>query len=356
MREPLSVDIRLLSIPTVADLRTSRGDSAGPTTSANRQLVVVRLETTDGFVGWGECSALNEIGYSHESALSSFHVLTGSQRPTAQDYPMAAAAMEMARLDLRLRQDDRSLAEALQTTRRTVRAGAALGLESVPESVAEAGRLVMAGYQRVKVKIGPNQIEIVPAALRMTFPDLEIQVDANGSLDESHIEQLEALGSLGVSAIEQPFAVDRPDLAAKLIARTPVPIVADEAVPDLDAAKSLHDQGALAGVSIKPPRVGGLSKALELLAWCVGEGVAATAGGMLESALGRHSLVAFAAVDGLNLVGDVSPSRRWLATDPWPDLEMQNGDLVVPTAPGVAPLPDEALIDELTTNHWSGVR
>ena len=478
----LAVDIRLLSIPTLASLQTSRGEkgeqeadwgkaaeraaeaaeeeaggaeeSAGATRSnsaggeaggpANRQLVVVRFEDSDGSVGWGECSALNEIGYSNESAMSSFHALTGTRSPDPNKLPMAAAAIEMARLDLRLRKAGQSLAESLGVTqarqakaetavgtrreatvkaetavaaKATVRAGAVLGLMPPERSVVLAGRLVKDGYRRIKVKISPDQVGIVPAVLRMTFPELEIQVDANGSLDESHMDQLIELAELGVTAIEQPFPVNRPELAAKLISRLAdqagpdfassdrgtdstdsgsgsgpgstdsgsrsgpgsrsgsgsgsgsgfnsasgptgrgdiaVAVVADEAAPTLEAAKLLLSQGALSGVSIKPPRLGGISRALELLAWCVGQGIPATAGGMLESALGRHSLAAFAANDGLSITGDVSPSRRWLAIDPWPDLQMSNGMIAVPTTPGVAPLPDQDLIEDLTVYRWTG--
>ncbi len=358
-----AVDIRLLSIPTVSTLRTARGDGSAAIhrelPSPNRKLVVVRLQAEDGAVGWGECSALNDVGYSHESALSSFHSLTGDRQPHPDKLPMAAAAMEMARLDLRLRRAGQPLASALETKRTLVPAGATLGLMSPEDSVIEAGRLVGDGYRRLKIKIGPggpdsSGVEVVAALLKMTFPELEIQVDANGSLGEDHLDSLVGLSELGVTAIEQPFPVDRPDLAAMLVARTPVAVVADEAAPDLAAAQELFEQGALSGISIKPPRVGGMSRALELLAWSVGQGVPATAGGMLESALGRHSLAAFAACDGLNLTGDLSPSRRWLAADPWSDLEMSNGMILVPTEPGVAPLPDLDLIEDLTVYHWSG--
>lgn len=356
----INVDIRLLSIPTVAQLRTSRDSNnspGGPLTvpEAFRKLVVVRLTTPEGEVGWGECSALNTVGYTDESAATSFALLTKTRSPNGQLFPMAAAAMEMARLDLRLRGESRSLAASLnRPTTATVRAGAALGLMPVEEAVREVAQLRDEGYSRVKVKIEPANVTIVPAALRSTFPDLEIQVDANGSLNQEHLDELIALSDLGISAIEQPFATNRPDLAASLISRIEIPVVADEAVPSLSAAQEIHRGGALTGISIKPARVGGLANALELLTWCVNEGVTATAGGMLECALGRHSLAAFAACDGLTLTGDLSPSRRWLQIDPWPDLSMNNGLIEVPRTTGIAPLPDQALIETLTEQRWSG--
>ncbi len=351
----LAIDIRLLSLPTIASLNTARESNK----DSNRELVVIRLQTQDGAVGWGECSALNNAGYSQESALSSFHSLTGDRRPSVETEPMAAAAMEMARLDLRLRREGRSLAKALGKATNIVPAGATIGLMPADQSVTEAARLIKQSYRRIKVKIGPSQIELVPAALRMTFPGIELQVDANGSLDQSHLQRLVSLADLGVRSIEQPFAPNQPDLSADLVSRLKdrgeVAVIADEAAPDLASVQRLVKRKALTAVSIKPPRVGGLSRALALLSWCVSNGISATAGGMLESALGRHSLAAFAASDGLDIVGDVSPSRRWLKDDPWPDLEMSDGMIVLPDSPGVAPLPDQDLIEDMTTYRWSGV-
>jgi O-succinylbenzoate synthase len=113
----------------------------------------------------------------------------------------------------------------------------------------------------------------------------------------------------------------------------------------------LRQAGAVSGVSIKPSRLGGLLPARDLHDGCVEMGLPATAGGMLETGLGRHALAALASLPGFTLTGDLSPAGRWLAADPWPDLEMGAGQIRVPTTPGVAPSPDPELIDRYTAKR-----
>jgi O-succinylbenzoate synthase len=319
---------------------------------------VVGIETADGALGWGECSALNAPTYTHEWAADSFERLAawahGGSPPPADSFPMAAAAIEMAGLDATLRQAGDSLARALGADESTtVPAGATIGLADMETSVAEANHLVASGYRRLKIKIDPTQVDAVPHELSHLYPSdgpdrIELQVDANGSLDAGHLMALLGLTWHGVSAIEQPFPIDRPDLAAELMLGTDAIVVADEAVTGMADAQRLREQSAMRAVAIKPPRLGGIGPAVELLEWCATNGVGASIGGMLESGLGRHALVALAALDGFTMTGDVSPARQWLAEDPWPDIDLVDGAVPVPTEPGVAPLPDPQLLDQFT--------
>ena len=151
--------------------------------------------------------------------------------------------------------------------------------------------------------------------------------------------------SRGVTAIEQPFAPGLVGPAANLVDRSSVPIVADESATSVRIVDELHRARALSGVSIKPSRLGGVLAATVMHDRCLDWDLAATAGGMVESGLGRHALAAVAALPGFTLIGDLSPSRRWLAADPWPDLSMVDGAIEVPSAPGVAPDPDPDVLE-----------
>lgn len=347
------IEVRLLSLPTRRSLTTAHNAAPAP----ERQLVVVGVETADGVMGWGECSALNAPTYTSEWAADSFDRLSawanGGAPPDNSTHPMAFAAIEMAFIDAELRKQGRSLAEHLGATKPTVRAGATIGLLSVADSVAIARQLVDAGYRKLKVKIDPSQVDTVPHELTHVFEGrgddpVEVHVDANGSLAQDHLMGLLGLTWHGVSVIEQPFPIDRPDLAAELLLGTEAVVTADEAVTTIADARTLLDAGALRGIAIKPPRVGGLAAAQALLSWCQDQGVDASLGGMLECGLGRHALAAFGALDGFTITGDLSPAAQWLTADPWPDIEMAGPDIVVPTTPGVAPLPDQELLERLT--------
>lgn len=360
-RPPARVEVRHLSLP----IRRRLGAAHDLESADDRQLVVVGIETVDGVVGWGECSALNAPTYTHEWAADSFDRLAawadGGRRPDRDEVPMTAAAVEMAHLDAALRRMDTSLASTLGVARDTrVTAGATIGLDDVSTSVELAESLVAMGYRKLKVKIDSTQVDEVPHELSHRFPTtgpdrIDLHVDANGSLGGEHLMALLGLTWHGVSAIEQPFPVDRPDLAAELMLGTDAIVVADEAVNGVTDAQQLLDQAAVRAIAVKPPRLGGIGPALDLLEWCDRHEIGASVGGMLESGLGRHALAAVAGLDGFTVTGDLSPAGQFLAADPWPDIEHVDGLIRVPDEPGVAPLPDLELLDRFTVRR-AGLR
>ena len=339
-------EVRLLGLRLVESLDAAHGTSGG----GNRPLAVVRL--TDGdLTGWGECAALGAVGYTAETAGSAFDLLAGGDPIDPVRHPMAAAAMGMARLDLELRREGRSLAGSLGAERREVPAGATVGLGPIDEVVGRVDRMVADGYGRVKVKITPGHDTDVVAAVRSHHPDLDLQVDANGTYGRDDLGALRSLNEVGVTVIEQPVAVGDEVAATPLVESADAVVVWDESVRSRGDAERLHGAGLLDGVSVKPGPLGGIAVAAELIAWAARREVRVMVGGLLESGLGRHALAALAALAGVNLVGDLSPAGRWLADDPWPDLAMRGGRIRVPTTPGVAPPPDPDRLDAVTTRR-----
>lgn len=371
-------DAHLLDLPLVEPFAASHG------TTTSRTVVAIRL-VADGSVGWGECSALPAATYSPESAAGSYRLLTERMLPelltgswSAADpdgrlaelggrwgqAPMAVAAVEMALLDAELTASGVPLANRLGAERARVPAGVSLGLDRPDAVVERAAGLVAEGYRRLKVKIQPGHDRAVLDALlgHPTIAGAEVQLDANGAYGVADIDLLVGLAEAGASALEQPLAPAEVEAAARLVERLAaspglavagrtVPVVADEAVTTIDDADTLADRGALTGVSIKPARVGGLLAARTLHDHCRARDLTATAGGMLETGLGRHALAALAALPGFDLTGDLSPAARWLAADPWPDLTMADGSIEVPSGPGVAPEPDPELLAHHTVEH-----
>ncbi len=350
------LEVRQLKLPVRATLAASHDESP----DHFRLLTVVRLESTDGHVGWGECSALNRVGYSSESSDTAFDLLSGDNRldldeagtALAGEAPMAVAALEMAEFDLRLRANGVPLAEYLGVERSHVAAGAAVPLGAVEEVVRISRDLFHDGFGRLKLKIVPqNRTGVAPAAfvaaVREACDGVEVHVDGNGSFDRSTIGEIHDVVDAGAAIVEQPFAVNDISPSAELVSAG-VAVLADEGATNAVAIKRLVAIGACAGVVIKSSRLGGLYEAFELMSWCDSEGIAVAAGGMQESGLGRHALAVTAAHDAASIIGDVGPARRWLAEDPWPDIKLTAGNIEVPNEPGVAPLPDLGVLDRHT--------
>lgn len=354
------VEVRLLSLP----MREAFGAAHG--TVQRREITVLRVETDQGH-GWGECAALTEPTYSDEHAAGAFDVLAGTLLPRLVGHrldaagalarladvprnPTAKAAVEMALLDVALRSSGRSLASWLADgvgPASSVPAGAVVGLGTPAEVAERVAALAAEGFGRVKIKVMPGHDREVVAAVRGACPDLDLQADANGSYGAADLPLLASLADHGLGALEQPFPPDRPGWAADLVAATVgsgLMVVADEAAVDMATVQALHRHRALRGVAVKPSRLGGLDAARSLHGWCRSAGLALTAGGMVETGLGRHALAALAALPGFTVTGDVSPAGRWLAADPWPDLVMADGRIEVPSGPGVAPDPDPGVL------------
>jgi O-succinylbenzoate synthase len=342
--------VRLVRLP----VRASLGAAHDERPAEHRELVFVAGHAdgdTTVVQGWGECSALNAPTYTAEWAAGAYASLVSGAGIDAAAEPMAAAALEMAELDAELRSSGQSLAERLGTAGHSAPAGAAVGLAPIPTMLDEIETLAADGYPRIKCKIAPGRVVEPVRAIISRFPDLEVQVDANGSLSADDIPLLKALRDLGVRAVEQPFAIAEHGLAGRLVAETDLAIVADEAVNTPDDLWAIARDQAATGVSIKPPRVGGLRQALALVDAAVTAGMQCSVGGMLESGLGRHLLAALAPLEPFTIIGDLSPARRWLAIDPFADITMTDGTIAAPTTVGIAGDPDLEMLDHHTVEQ-----
>ena len=306
---------------------------------------------TSVVTGWGECSALNEPGYTAEWAEGAFDLLRSGQPFARKQAPMATAAIEMAMLDAELKLAGQSLADRLGTAGMTSTAGAVVGLGPMPAMLDEIEALATAGFTRVKVKIAPGRIVVPLTAIRTSFPELELHVDANGSLRPEDLPALQTLRDLGVRAVEQPFAVGDNASASRLVAETDLAVVADEAVQTPADIDDLAADRAATAITVKPPKLSGIQVALTMLDRIHVAGMQASIGGMLEGGLGRHALAALAPLPAFNLIGDLSPAKQWLLDDPFYDITFRNGHIAAPSRPGIAGSPMKTRLDRYKVRH-----
>lgn len=347
---PTHLSLHLLRLPTRDALAAAHGVS----TASYRMLTLVGIHVDNDqstVVGWGECSALNEPGYTPEWAEGAFDLLRSNAPFDRTSAPMATSAIEMALLDFELKQAGESLADRLGTAGQKVTAGAVVGLGPLPTMLDAVEELAESGYRRIKVKIAPGRIVLPVDAIGLSFPEIELQVDANASLAPLDLPALAALRDLGVRAIEQPFAINNRTSAARLVADSDMAIVADEAVASAADVDSLATDRAATAIAIKPSKLGGIRTALTLLDHVTAAGMHASIGGMLESGLGRHLLAAMAPLPAFTLTGDLSPAKRWLADDVFRDISMKRGMIAAPNRPGIAGEPFKNRLAKYTVRH-----
>ncbi|MQA88341.1 MAG: o-succinylbenzoate synthase [Streptosporangiales bacterium] len=334
--------------------------------------ILVRLTDAGGAVGWGEVASPSDPYFCTETVDTCWLMLErylapallGREWSTPEDasaawsklrgHHFARAGVDVACWDLWTRTNGVPLARALGGTRDRIEAGVSLGLEpTVGELLDQVKRHVEDGYRRVKLKIAPGWDAEPVDAVRAAYPDLALQVDANGGYTESaeHVAALEALDDAGLVMIEQPFPPGALAAHARLQARLRTPLCLDESVDDLDQLDTAVTLGAGRVLNIKVSRMGGLTQARRAHEVAVRHGIAVWCGGMHEFGVGRAANVAVASLPGFTLPSDVSGSDKYYTRDVVsPPIRARDGLVSVPLEhPGIGHEVDEELVRDLAS-------
>jgi O-succinylbenzoate synthase len=357
-----NIELRTITLPLVRPFRTSFGTQNG------REVLMSKITTDAGVVGWSECVALSEPLYSPEYVAGALDLIKRFLIPTlakaeelrAEDVapllapflgsPMAKATLETALLDAQLRIEGRSLADYLGANKAKIPCGVSVGIApSIDSLVEEVAGYIKDGYKRIKLKIEPGW-DLEPAGeIRRLWPDIPLQVDANQAYSRNDGELLSGLDKFELLLIEQPL--DEHDIIghAQLAKRVQTPICLDESITSLRAAEDALALKATTVINIKPGRVGGYIESVKIHDLCVNEGIPVWCGGMVETGIGRAANVALAALPGFTLPGDTSASSRFFHRDITTPFVMEDGYLHVPQGIGIGVEPDLEFLDSITT-------
>lgn len=199
--------------------------------------------------------------------------------------------------------------------------------EVVREKVMEA-----APYKVLKVKMGLDNDKELVEIIRELRPDVPICVDANqGWTDkERALEMCHWLAERGCLFVEQPMAKENLEDAAWLTERSPLPVIADEAVkrlPDIAALKGAYD-----GINIKLMKSCGMHEAYQMATLARAMGMKVMLGCMTETSCGVTAasqlapMAEYADLDG-NLL---------IANDRFDGMKVIDGKISIPVdRPGI---------------------
>jgi O-succinylbenzoate synthase len=343
------VEIRLIRMPLVSPFETSFG------VEQVEEHIVVRAES-DGLVGWGECVASSGPWYSYETNQTAWHVLRdylipsllGTEVDAPELFPalvrrvrghnMAKAGLEAAIWDLFGKAQDKNLSALFGGKRTSIPVGVSIGLQSSPADLVDrVGEYLSEGYSRIKIKIKPGRDLELVRAVRASYTDVPLQVDANSAYELSDAPIFRAMDEYGLLLIEQPLSEDDIFQHSKLQAQLRTPLCLDESILSSDDAVAALETGACRIINIKAGRVGGFTAAIKIHDLCAERGAPVWCGGMLESGIGRAGNVALASLPNFRLPGDVSASRRYYLEDVVdPEFVLEpDGTMRVPTGPGI---------------------
>lgn len=344
------VELHHISQRLVHPFRTSFG------VELDRPCILVAVYS-EGLVGWGECVAHSDPGYSYETVETAWHVLRDFLVPAVlgrditapadvvnsyrrvRGHPMAKAALENAVWDLLARAQGVPLSRLLGGQRERVEVGVSIGIQPTLEALlARVDHFVAQGYGRIKLKIEPGW-ELEPLTqVRKRYPDIRLMADANSAFSLDHAGLFQQMDDLNLLMIEQPLHYD--DIAdhAKLQARLKTPICLDESIHSPNHARWAIEIGACRVINMKVARVGGLTNAVAIHDMCAEAGIPLWCGGMLETGVGRATNLHLASMPNFRLPGDISATERYYHEDiaePAFHLNTEDSTITVPTGPGI---------------------
>ncbi|HXF63039.1 MAG TPA: o-succinylbenzoate synthase [Caldilineaceae bacterium] len=360
------IELRKVKLPYVSVFETSgwREDAS--------YAVIVRVDA-QGIIGWGESPVGGAPFYNEETTNTVWSIqqeflapmllaaeLSGPEDVTpafarVRGNRMAKAGLEFAVWDLFGKLQGRSLASMLGGVRDRVAVGVSVGIQKDIDTLLQVVNAYLEdGYRRIKLKIKPGW-DIEPTrAVRTTWPDLKLQVDANSIYHLADADHLAKLDEFDLLLIEQPLAHDDILDHAKLKPKLRTPLCLDESIVSPEHARWAIELNACDIINIKPSRIGGYADAKRIHDLAQAAGIPVWHGGMLETGIGRAGNVALASLPNFTLPGDISANARYFKRDIVTNPFTLNPDstLTVPTAPGCGAEVDVAYLEEVTLACW----
>lgn len=256
----------------------------------------------DGFTGHGEASMVPYMGESHQSAALFLNQVDVNELHYPFDYariisyldsivpgnPAIKAAIDIALHDLDGKLQNKPCWQLLGSNPALMPVtSATIGIDT-PEVVLKKVKEAE-GCKVIKVKLGRDTDKVLIETIR-SATNVPLYVDANqGWADlEQSLDMTHWLKEQGVQLIEQPFPKANIDTNAWLTARSPIPIIGDEAVQrlgDVDKARGVYH-----GINVKLMKSAGMYEAhlmiqrakqldLKVLIGCMSETSCATLAG-----------------------------------------------------------------------------
>lgn len=341
---------------------------------AEREGLLLELEDASGARGFGEASPLaafagGSLARTHEvlshlaeRAIRRREAMRCASPDALRRTPAACAAMETARLDLVARARGWRLADLLAGGPAAARIAVSAWIPDADAAGAArtARRLVGEGFRTLKLKVGAGDAALdearVSAVRAAVGPDVALRLDANGAWHEAQAEAaLARLARHGIELVEQPTPAHALGALARLTRRGIVPIAADESMVVPRDAREIVARHLADAIVVKPMLLGGPRAAHALAAAAVRAGLVAVVTSSLDSTLGIAAAahVAAALPEPRAAAGLATAA---LLADDLATLALEDGALVLPTAPGLGVRPDRDALERVRAGETREIR
>lgn len=194
-----------------------------------REGIVVRLESADGRIGFGEVAPLPEFGSETQDEAEALFQSLG-ERVLVEDFARIPESLRCCRFALGSAAwmiEAPDVAYLFRNTALLPTGEAAL--EAIPQYLS-------CGYRTFKLKIAVHpmrrEVGLVQGLLELMPPDVRLRLDANGALAENTFERWCAAleGRRGVEFIEQPMSPGVEGTMRRIAAAHDLPVALDESL------------------------------------------------------------------------------------------------------------------------------
>ena len=197
--------------------------------------------------------------------------------------------------------------------------------EIIKQKVAEAGP-----YRVLKIKLGrDNDREMVEVIKSQTDKPLCVDVNQGWKDRNKALEMAVWLKEKGVLFLEQPMPKEMKDDIAWLTQRSPLPVIGDEAIQNVNDL--LNNRDIYSGINIKLMKCGGLNSAMKMINMARAFGMKVMIGCMTETSC------------AVTAAAHLSPLADWcdldgnllISNDPFIGLEIVDGKITLPERSGI---------------------
>ncbi len=340
---------------------------AGPGGQVGRPVVVVKITSDEGKVGWGQSVPIPQ--WSYETLETSVVVLRDYYAPAlvgrdpadiegahaAMDkalapgfstgMPISRAGIDLALHDLIGRQLGRSLARMWGKP-----AGGPLTLSWTVnvKKLDEVGPIMEEGTKRgcrnFNIKIAPDPDFDVALAgeVRRRAPDSFLWADANGGYDpDTALRAAPRLANVGVDVLESPLRPNRISGYQALKKQGALPILMDEGVISPTDLEEFIKLGMLDGMAIKPARCGGLASAKRQVEICLAHDLIWLGSGLTDPDISLAASLGLFGAFGLKKPAALNGPQFLKGDVLKKPLRIENGLAYVPEGPGLGVEVDE---------------
>jgi len=265
--------------------------------SAERKVaenIIVRCESQDGIVGWGETIAREYVTgenlpdtikryknipkYFFKKDFKSVHDIGNFLNNIEFDkFNVARCGLELALIDMMAKTAGLPLHRFISqqfskiakiTNPGPFYYGGAIGLSETKKTIKSSLKMRLNRFNKVKLKLekdldkDENRLAWVR---RILGNKIDLRIDANEAWDMDYACAITPLlKKHNISAIEQPFPKDLFHLNKEFYKKSGIPIILDESLCSLNDAKKAVTDNFKSIFCVKLPKVGGIYNALQI--------------------------------------------------------------------------------------------